>query len=201
MNKMLVAVFGNENSAYEGLSALKELHHNSDITLYASAVVTKDENGEFQLNTAAEKGPIGTATGLVAGSIIGLLGGPVGLVVGAATGSVAGLIYDVNANDINTTFVDEVSGALSNGKSAVIAEIDETWTVPVDTKLEELNAIVFRRLKYEVVDEQLERESKAIDAELKNLYECRVLYLKKSAYLCFSILDDNEFAKFYRAIP
>jgi predicted Fe-Mo cluster-binding NifX family protein len=35
--------------------------------------------------------------------------------------------------------------------------------------------------------------------KMKN--ECRVLYLKKSAYLCFSILDDNEFAKFYRAIP
>lgn len=169
MNKMLVAVFETENNAYEGLSALKELHSNSDITLYASAVVSKNEKGEFNLNTAADNGPVGTATGLFAGSLIGLLGGPIGLVVGAATGSIAGLIYDARVNDINTTFVDEVTAALSNGKTAVIAEIDETWTVPVDTKLEDLNAIVFRRLKYEVADDQLERESKAIKAELADL--------------------------------
>ena len=168
---MLVAVFESENKAYEGLSALKELHSNGDITLYATAVVSKNEKGELNLDTAADQGPIGTATGLFAGSLIGLLGGPVGLVIGAATGSVAGLIFDVNANDINTTFVDEVSNSLVNGKTAVIAEIDETWTVPVDTKLEALNGMVFRRLKYEVADEQLERESKAIAEDFKNLKE------------------------------
>lgn len=168
---MLVAVFESENKAYEGLSALKELHSNGDITLYATAVVSKNEKGELHLDTAADQGPIGTATGLFAGSLIGLLGGPVGLVIGAATGSVAGLIFDVSANDINTTFVDEVSNALVNGKTAVIAEIDETWTVPVDTKLEALNGMVFRRLRFEVADEQMERESQAIAADFKNLKE------------------------------
>jgi uncharacterized membrane protein len=117
MNKMLVAVFESENKAYEGLSALNELHNIGDITLYATAVVSKNEKGELHLNTAADQGPIGTATGLFAGSLIGLLGGPIGFVVGAATGSVAGLIFDVSANDINTTFVDEVSNALIKGKT------------------------------------------------------------------------------------
>lgn len=171
MNKMLVAVFESETEAYEGMSALKELHTSGDITLYASAVVSKNEKGEMQLNSSADQGPIGTATGLFAGSLIGLLGGPIGVMVGGATGSVAGLIYDVNTNDINTTFVDEVTNALTDGKTAVVAEIDETWTVPVDTKLEALNGIVFRRLQYEVADDQLERESKAIAEEFKSLNE------------------------------
>lgn len=168
---MLVAVFESENKASEGLGALKDLHNNGDITLYATAVVSKDEKGQLRLNTAADQGPIGTATGLFAGSLIGLLGGPVGLAIGAATGSVAGLIFDVSTDDINTTFVDEVSNALANGKTAVIAEIDETWTVPVDTKLEALNAVVFRRLKNEVAEDQLERESEAIAAEFQDLNE------------------------------
>jgi hypothetical protein len=90
---------------------------------------------------------------------------------GAATGAVAGLIFDVSADDINTTFVDEVSNALTKGKTAVIAEIDETWTVPVDTKLEALNGMVFRRLTYEVADDQWARESEAIEAEFRNLKE------------------------------
>jgi hypothetical protein len=60
---------------------------------------------------------------------------------------------------------------LINGKTAVIAEIDETWTVPVDTKLEALSGMVFRRLRFEVADEQMERESQAIAADFKNLKE------------------------------
>jgi hypothetical protein len=87
------------------------------------------------------------------------------------SGSFAGLIFDVSTDDINTTFVDEVSNALVNGKTAVIAEIDETWTVPIDTKLEALNGLVFRRLRDEVAEDQLVRESEAIAAEYRNLQE------------------------------
>ena len=168
---MLVAVFDDENKAFEGLGALKDLHKKNDITLYATAVVTKNEKGELRLNTAADQGPVGTATGLFTGSLIGLLGGPIGFAIGATTGAVAGLIFDVSADDINTTFVDEVSNALTKGKTAVIAEIDEEWTVPVDTKLEALNGMVFRRLTYEVADDQWARESEAIDTEFRNLKE------------------------------
>ena len=168
---MLVAVFDNENKAFEGLSSLKDLHKKGDITLYATAVVSKNENGELRLNTAADQGPVGTATGLFTGSLIGLLGGPIGLAVGAAVGTVSGLIFDMSSDDINITFVDEVSNALTKGKTAVIAEIDETWTVPVDTRLETLNAMVFRRLTYEVAEDQWARESEAIDAEFRNLKE------------------------------
>ena len=168
---MLVAVFESENKAFEGLAALKGLHTKGDITLYATAVVNKDEKGKLHLNTAADQGPVGTATGLLTGSLIGLIGGPVGLAIGALTGTVAGLIFDVSSDDINTTFVDEVSAALTRGKTAVIAEIDEEWTVPIDTTLAPLNGIVFRRLKNEVAEDQLARESEAIKAEYKLLKE------------------------------
>ncbi|MEX1241554.1 MAG: DUF1269 domain-containing protein [Cyclobacteriaceae bacterium] len=169
MNKILVAVFENETTAHEGLSALKDLHQDGDITLYATAVISKDQNGELQLKTAADRGAVGAATGLLAGSLIGLIGGPVGLAIGAASGFLGGLIFDISSDDINIQFVDEVSGALTKGKTAVIAEIDESWTVPVDTRL--AKAMVFRRLKNEVFDEQLARESEAIAAEYQKLEE------------------------------
>jgi hypothetical protein len=35
MNKMLVAVFDREDAAFEGLSALKDLHRDGDISLYS----------------------------------------------------------------------------------------------------------------------------------------------------------------------
>jgi uncharacterized membrane protein len=171
MNKMLVVVFDYENKAFEGLSALKQLHKEGEITLYATAVVSKDQRGDVEVNTESDQGPIGTTTGLVAGSLLGLIGGPVGIAVGALTGTMAGLIFDVSSDDINVVFADEVARALTNGKFAVVAEIDEVWTVPVDTRLEALGGMVFRRLRDEVADDQLTRESEAIAAEYRNLQE------------------------------
>jgi uncharacterized membrane protein len=169
MNKMLVAVFENEIAAFEGLSALKDLHQNGDITLYATAVLSKNADGQLQLKSAADRGAVGSATGLLAGSLIGLIGGPVGMAIGAASGYFAGLLFDVSADGVNFKFLDEVSAALTKGKSAIVAEVDENWTVPVDSRLS--NAMVFRRLRDEVAEAQLARESKAIADEFKRLKE------------------------------
>lgn len=171
MNKMLIAVFETETKAYEGLSALKGLHQNGDITLYAAAVINKDQSGQIRVREGADQGPIGTGVGLLTGSLIGILGGPVGLAVGAFAGTMAGVLYDVNADDINFTFAEDVSSALSKGKTAVVCEIDETWTVPVDTKMQALGGLVFRRLRYEVEEEQFNREAEAISNEYIQLTE------------------------------
>ena len=67
------------------------------------------------------------------------------------------------------TFVDDVSKALMPGKAAVIADMDESWTTPVDTRLHKHGAVVFRRLRSEVVEDQLNREAAAFQADLKAL--------------------------------
>lgn len=171
MNKMLLVVFDSETKAYEGLSALKGLHSEGDITLYAAAVISKDQNGKIEVKDSADQGPVGTGVGLLTGSLLGLLGGPVGLAIGAMAGAMAGLVYDVATDDVNSTFADDVSKALTNGKTAVVCEIDETWTIPVDAKMEALNGLVFRRLRYEVEDEQIDREAEAISSEYRQLKE------------------------------
>ena len=168
---MLIAVFETETKAYEGLSALKRLHREGDITLYAAAVINKDQNGQIRIKEGADEGPIGTGVGLLTGSLIGLLAGPLGFAIGAATGAMAGMIYDVSDSDINDTFIDDVSAALTGGKTAVVCEIDETWTVPVDTKMQAHDGLVFRRLRYEVEEDQLNREAEAISNEYKELRE------------------------------
>jgi uncharacterized membrane protein len=169
MNKMLVAVFDQEKEAFEGLSALKDLHRDGDITLYASAVIAKDKTGNISVKQAVDDGPVGTAVGLLSGSLIGILGGPVGMAVGASLGGLAGLVFDADKSGVDMTFVDDVSKSITGGKFAVLAEIDESWTAPVDTRLHRLGAIVFRRLRGEVVEDQLARESAAFEAEMKAL--------------------------------
>ena len=162
---MLVAVFDNETKAFESLSALKDLDKNGDITLYANAVISVDVTGKLSIQQTTDQGPLGTATGLFLGSLIGIVGGPIGLAIGAGAGTIAGLAFDIGNDTVNASFIEEVSSKLTKGKTAVIAEIDETWTVPVDTRLEELDGIVFRRLRDEVEESQLRRESEAVTTE------------------------------------
>lgn len=171
MNKMLVAVFNNEGGAFEGLSALKDLHKDRDITLYATAVLAKDASGKMSLKQGADQGPIGTGLGLLAGSMVGLLGGPVGLAVGASAGTLTGLIFDLDKAGIDIRFADDVSKALSPGKVAVLADLEESWTAPVDTRVGKLGGMVFRRLRSEVVEDQLAREAAASKAEVEQLKE------------------------------
>jgi uncharacterized membrane protein len=169
MNKMLVAVFGTETAAYEGLSALKDLHVRGDVTLYATAVIMKDASGAISVKQPADKGPVGTALGMLTGGLAGLLAGPVGAAVGVAAGGVAGLVFDLAEIGIDTDFLEEVSQALSPGKTAVLAEVQETWTTPVDTSLGRLGGLVFRRLRSEVVEDELARQSAAFATEMKQL--------------------------------
>lgn len=169
MKKMLFAGFDTETAAFEGLSALKDLHRDGDITLYASAVIVKDKTGKMSIKQAAEDGPVGTALGLLTGGLIGILGGPAGMAIGATLGGFTGFLFDLDQSGIGATFLDDVSRTLTPGKAAVLVELDESWTTPVDTRLHELGGVVFRRLRAEVVEDQLVRESAAFQADMKAL--------------------------------
>jgi uncharacterized membrane protein len=171
MNKMLVAVFDSEVAAFEGLSALRDLHSSGDITLYGTAILIKDGGGKITVRQVDEEGPVGAALGLLSGSMIGLLAGPVGLPIGAALGGLTGLLFDLDRSGVSIAFVDDVSKALLPGKAAIVADVDESWTTPVNSRLHGLGAVVFRRLRSEVIEDQLNREAAAFQADLKALDE------------------------------
>jgi uncharacterized membrane protein len=162
-------VFDSEPAAFEGLTALKGLHRDGDITLYASTVIAKDASGTVAVRQAADDGPVGTLAGVVTGGLVGLLGGPVGVAVGAYVGGLGGLMYDLLNVGIGADFLDEVGGSLTPGKAAIVADVDETWATPVDTRLGALGGTTFRRLQGEIVDAELIRETDAARAELEEL--------------------------------
>jgi uncharacterized membrane protein len=168
-DKMIVVVFDNEKKAYEGSKALKDLHAEGSITLYASAVIAKDADGKVTVKQAADQGPLGTAVGLVTGSLIGLLGGPVGVAIGAYVGTVGGVLYDLAKVGVSEDFLSEVGQQLHPGKVAVVAEVWEEWVMPVDTRMEAAGGVVFRRARGEVLDYQIERDAAALKAEIADL--------------------------------
>jgi uncharacterized membrane protein len=169
MRKILVSVFDTERTAFEGLEALKDLHRDGDITVYATAVITKDANGVSAVKESDDRGPVGTAVGVVGGALVGMLAGPVGAAVGAYVGGMGGLAYDLFSVGVGSDFISEASAQLTPGKSAVVADIDETWVTPVETRIGDLGGVTFRKVPDEVIDEQMTREATQAKAELEGL--------------------------------
>lgn len=171
MERILTVVFDTETKAYEGKSALRQLQLEGEITVYADAVIAKHADGSVSVKESNDPGPLGTILGTTIGGLIGVLGGPVAMAVGAVSGLTLGGMYDVDNLRIGGDFVDDVSKSLTPNKVAVVAEIEEEWTTPVDTRMEALGGTVFRRAVWQVRDEILDQDIAAMKADLAQFKE------------------------------
>ena len=169
MDKMLIATFDEEKKAYEGSRILRELDAEGTIGIYAMAVIGKDASGNWVVKQEAEPGPLGTGVGLFTGALLGVLGGPVGVAIGAGVGSLGGALYDLADAGVSGEFLAEAGAQLQAGTYAVVADLWEEWTTPVDSRLEAAGGTVVRRARAEVVDTQIEQDAAALNAELAQL--------------------------------
>jgi uncharacterized membrane protein len=169
MDRMLVVVFDNESKAYDGKKALLQLDGEGSISVYAYAVLAKHADGTATIKQGDDSGPLGTLLGTSFGSLIGLLGGPVGLAIGATAGLAVGAAADLNNARIGEDFIDDVIKMLVPNRVAVVAEIEEDWTTPVDTRMEAIGGSVFRRALSDVKQTIHEENVAAMQADLAQM--------------------------------
>ena len=169
MDRMLVVVFDNETKAFEGEKALLQLDSEGRISVYGHAVLAKNLDGSAVVKQVDSWLPSGTLAGTALGTLIGLVGGPAGVAIGAAMGAVGGGAADLHNARIGHDFIDDVAKALLPSSVAVMADIDETWTTPVDTRMEALGGIVFRRALSEIKHTIHDEHIAAIKADLAQM--------------------------------
>ena len=169
MNKMLAIVFNDEESAHQGVQAMTALLDEGSIAVNAMAVVKKDTDGTISRERIDGDFPMRTLAAGAIGAIIGILGGPAGMAIGMGGGALIGLIGDLVESDVHSDFLSDVSAALTPGKYAVIADVDEDWVTPVDTRMEALGGVVFRTVKSETEEARRAREAAAWRVELDQL--------------------------------
>lgn len=169
MDRMLVVVFDNESKAYEAKKALQQLDAEGSISVYGYAVLAKAADGTGSVKQGDDVGPLGTLAGTALGSLIGLLGGPAGVAIGAASGLTAGATVDLHNARISDDFIDDVNKMLLPNKVALVAEIEEDWTTPVDTSMEQIGGTVFRRALSDVEDTVDDEDVAAIKADMAQM--------------------------------
>ncbi len=191
MEKFVAIVFDSEEAAFNGVDALRDLHQNGELAVYAAGVIAKDASGHVEVKKTADEGPIGTALGLTLGAMVGVLAGPAaiasgavaagtaaaanaavgGMAVGSVTGGLFGVYRDLWVSGMDAAMLDNVADQLSPGKACIIASVDEVWTTPLDVKMKEIGGTVHRRLRVDAVDEEIEAEIIAYDRELAAMEE------------------------------
>jgi uncharacterized membrane protein len=165
MSKFVVAVFPDEAKAYEGTRALRELHGEGSVSVYGTVVVARGADGKLAIKERRDQGPVGLGIGALLGGLVGMLGGPAGVIAGAAGGGLVGGWRDYLEAGVSDEFLEVVGRELTPGKVAIVAEVSEEWTAPLDTRMEALGARVVREWRSDVAAELFERRAKAQRAE------------------------------------
>jgi uncharacterized membrane protein len=112
---------------------------------------------------------LGTLLGTTVGGLVALLGGPAAAAVGAASGLALGRFFDIDHLRVGEDFVEDVVRVLTPNKVAVIAEIDEEWTTPVDARMEALGGTVFRGAQSDVRQTSNDEEVASMKADVKQM--------------------------------
>ena len=170
MEKMIVVIFDNEAKALDGLQIIRELDSEGEISVHQAQIVAKDPGGSVRVvdNHDLLSFPM-VAGGTAVGALVGLLGGPIGALVGATAGAVLGSIGDTELSGVTDEFVADVSTALTPGKVAVVADIMEELVTPLDTRMERIGGVVFRRMRTFVETTQSDLDAAAHQAEMDQL--------------------------------
>jgi uncharacterized membrane protein len=157
-DRAVVAVFPTQNQAYDAAAELQQLNAADTIAVKRGAIVSKDAKGNLTVPDTQLGGPWGLLGGGLIGGLMGALLGPAGAAagvaagtaaaagaaVGAATGATVGGSADLLALGLSSGFVDEVSMDLEPGQSALVAEVDEGSTEPVDAAVQRHQGRVHR---------------------------------------------------------
>ena len=156
---VIIATFENRNDAYEAAKDIDKLD-DTVIKVQSGAIVEKDELGNVtwldSKGLAAPWGTIGGVTGgALLGALVGTIAGPVGTMTGAQVGAASaaagslvggtvGATVDIADTGLKEDYIAAVSGRLVPGHAALVAEVDEYSTQPVDEAVWQHGGVIFR---------------------------------------------------------
>lgn len=157
MRNYLAIVFNDIGHAYDGLHTLWLLDDDGEVTVHGTTVVHRDRLGQFHVDTKETRPAFATAVGVGVGAMLGLLAGPVGAAagagIGAAVGGTLGIVEDLDRADLRGQAAAETRLMLAVGQSAIIADVSEEWTTPIDRRMHALGGQVHRKSRMDLRDD------------------------------------------------
>ena len=154
VDNVVVVAFKENSQAYEGLSLLKSLSDQKQLTARSAAVVERDQNGTLQIKDSldADTG-VATAGGGFVGMLLGVIGGPVGMLLGLTGGALVGGSFELRRADEQDEVLTQLNAAINPGHTVLVAQVNEPSVAVLDKAMGNLDGIVLRRSEADVLAE------------------------------------------------
>jgi uncharacterized membrane protein len=154
VDSVVVVGFDENAKAYEGLSKLKSLSDQQQLTARSAAVVERDENGKLQIKDSfeADTGVATTGGGLV-GMLLGVIAGPYGMLLGLTGGALAGGSFELRHGDDEDEVLTRINAAINPGHTVLVAQVKEPTIEVLDKAMGELGGVVIRKSEADVLTE------------------------------------------------
>lgn len=157
MSYLVAVMFDDPDQAGKVRQTLSSIQQTGHMSLDDSAVVVKDEDGKVHLKNEVDRG---VKIGALGGSAIGLLLGSVffpigGLIIGAIGGAILGKMANTG---VSQKFVDEVTGELQPGSSAIFFIVRGDDPNPTVAALREYKGKVLQTSLPSEAEDTLRRE-------------------------------------------
>ena len=165
MENVVMITFDVEAQAYQAFSQLKNDSVNSAYTILQMAVI-KNGDGKIVPVDGFDSGIDSTDD---TWTVVGILGGPLGVLLGASIGLLTGSIMDANDADDNSSLILYGSQALGEGKTAIVALVQESDEKAFDLRLADYRCTITRWDAGEIADEveQAEEQQKQLAKEAR----------------------------------
>lgn len=175
VKNIIVATFPEESKTYQAFSEIKALGTSRQVKLEGLAIVRRGADGRLELPDMASRGYGGSITGGLIGSLIGILGGPLGVLLGWGTGALIGSIRDITEARSDMTLMQHLTEQMEPGDIALIGELEEESTVPINTIVQRLGGEILRRPSEEIERdiELAERAHSAAEREARRVMDER----------------------------
>jgi len=154
VDSVVVVGFYDNAKAYEGLSKLKSLSDQQQLTARSAAVVERDQNGKMQIKDSLEADTgVATAGGGLVGMLLGAIAGPYGMLLGLTGGALAGGSFELRHGDDEDEVLTQLNAAINPGHTVLVAQVNEPTTEVLDKAMGELGGVVLRKSEADVLTE------------------------------------------------
>jgi uncharacterized membrane protein len=154
VDSVVVVGFDDNSKAYEGLTVLKSLSDQQQLTTRSAAVVERDQSGTLKVKDSfdADSG-VATAGGGFMGMFLGVIGGPVGMLLGLTGGALAGGSFEMRRADEQDEVLSQLNAAINPGHTVLVAQVNEPAIEVLDKAMGHLGGTVVRRSEADVLTE------------------------------------------------
>ena len=125
MNQFVALSLPDKMKVDGAISALRRLHSERSIKLFASAVVTKDSDGKLSVQEITKEGRGGTAVGALIGALAGLPAGPAAAATMATGGAVIGNAADLTIEGDFSEFANSIADKVPPGGAVIVVDVTE----------------------------------------------------------------------------